>query len=304
MIFLGADLFLVKIWHIICYMPELPEVETIRLGLKKKLINKPIIKVHVAKVRLLRNTLPSFLRHLQGSSFIDISRIGKLLIFHLAGGQKYLLVHLKMTGQLIYQHGRELVSGGHNFPNTDVLPNKYSHIIFDFRDGSHLYFNDMRQFGYAQIVDGSAKDKIITAYGLEPLSKDFNPTNFRQLFKGRQTRLKSLLLNQGHVAGIGNIYADEICWRAKVLPQRRVNTLTKLEINNLYQACQYIIRKAIANGGTTFSNYRNAEGQRGGYSRYLKVYGKDKEPCPRCSVLLMKKVVAGRGTHFCVNCQK
>jgi len=140
-------------------MPELPEVETIRRGLSNKILNKKIVKVEVQKPRLLRNKLSYFKSITHGNSVVSIARIGKLLIFNLADNN-FLLIHLKMTGQLIYSFNDDIVAGGHNFPPLEKLPNKYSHIIFTFSDGSFLFFNDMRQFGYLQIVDDIGQKKL------------------------------------------------------------------------------------------------------------------------------------------------
>ena len=281
-------------------MPELPEVETIRRGLSNKILNKKIVKVEITKDNLVRNKLEDFLSVVNNNQVSKIDRIGKLLILHLKDG--YLLIHLKMTGQLIYVWKNELVAGGH-LQEIEELPNKYSHIIFNFVDGSKLFFNDMRQFGYLQLVTN--KEEIVKKYGIEPLTKDFTLENFKKVFKNRKGILKALLLNQNLLAGIGNIYADEIRFRAKVRPSRKVNTLNKKEVEELYKACQYIIKKAVEKKGTTFSDYKDTSGKAGNFVQYLKVYGRKDKRCLRCKKADIKKItVAGRGTHFCPNCQK
>jgi formamidopyrimidine-DNA glycosylase len=284
-------------------MPELPEVETIRQGLSKKVINKKITKVEVKKPNLVRNKQASFKALLNNNNILNIDRIGKLLIFVL-NNNSFLLIHLKMTGQLIYSSGKDLIAGGHNFPPVDNLPNKYSYIIFSFIDGSFLYFNDMRQFGYMEIVDENNLEKIKKKYGIEPGQKDFTLKNFRAIMKGRRGVLKAFLLNQQFIAGIGNIYADEICFRTKIKPNRTVDSLSDSEIKKLYQASQYIIKKAIDKKGTTFSDYRDASNKKGGFKKYLKVYGRQNQKCLVCKKVNIKKIkLAGRGTHFCPNCQ-
>lgn len=284
-------------------MPELPEVETIRRGLSKKILHQPIVSAKVTKKRMVLGSVASFVSTLKGKKIVDIDRVGKLLIFKLSKPNKYMLTHLKMTGQLIYQDKNNLIAGGHNFPKIESLPNKYSHIIIGFKGGGQLFFNDLRQFGYAQIVDTVTKDKIKAKFGIEPLSEEFNWLNFQKVFANKKTKLKALLLNQEHIAGIGNIYADEICWQAQILPWRDSHKLNKLEIRKLFLACQKIIKQAVAKGGTTFSDYRTAEGKQGGYRKYLKVYGRQKMACLRCQAIINKKKVNGRGTHYCVNCQ-
>lgn len=286
-------------------MPELPEVETIRQGLKKQILHKPISKIIVKKTNLVRDNLQDFQAILQDNAISQIDRIGKLLLLKLAKQEKYLAIHLKMTGQLIYSFKDKLIAGGHNLPIVDDLPNKFSHIIFDFKDGSKLFFNDMRQFGYLQLLDKKSRGQIIKKYGIEPLSKNFTLANFKKIFNNRTGILKALLLNQQIISGLGNIYVDEVCFRARVLPSRRVNTLSDIELKALWQACQYIIKKAISKKGTTFSDYRDSENKSGNYSQYLKVYGRQGQKCVRCKSTKIKKItLAGRGTHFCPNCQK
>ena len=215
-------------------MPELPEVETIRRGLSDKILNKKIINIEVRKPNLLRNKIIDFKTCLKQNSILSINRIGKLLIFNLADNN-YLLIHLKMTGQLIYSFKNGLVAGGHQETIADELPSKYSYIIFNFIDGSSLFFNDMRQFGYLQVVDSVGEQVSRAKFGIEPLTKNFTLKRFKGIMEHRRGVLKALLLNQQIIAGIGNIYADEICFRAKILPTRTVDSLADSEIKKLYQ---------------------------------------------------------------------
>lgn len=285
-------------------MPELPEVETIRRGLSKKILNKQIVNIEIKKPKLLRNKISEFKSIINKNSIISIDRIGKLLIFKLAD-DNFLLIHLKMTGQLIYLFKDDLVVGGHKYSILDSFPNKYSHITFSFADGSSLFFNDMRQFGYLQIVDSLGEQQTRSRFGIEPATKNFTLTRFKAIIKNRRGVLKALLLNQQLIAGIGNIYADEICFKAKVLPNRTIDSLSDNEIKKIYQACQFIIKKAILKKGTTFSDYRDADNQPGNFVKYLKVYGRQGEICLICKKNKIKKIrLTGRGTHFCPQCQK
>jgi formamidopyrimidine-DNA glycosylase len=210
-----------------------------------------------------------------------------------------------MTGQLIYLFKDDLVVGGHKYSLSDTFPNKYSYVIFTFIDGSALFFNDMRQFGYLHIVDKAGHEKARARFGPEAGAKDFTLKQFKAIIKAKRGVLKALLLNQQIIAGIGNIYADEICFRAKVLPTRAVDTLSELEIKKIYQACQYIINKAIDKKGTTFKDYRDTDNQPGNFVKYLKVYGRKDKQCLVCKQAKIKKIkLAGRGTHFCPHCQK
>ncbi len=286
-------------------MPELPEVETIRRGLLAKILHKNIASVEVRKKSLVKSQLNFFKKNLQHNKFIDIKRIGKLLIWQLSKGEHYLLVHLKMTGQLIYVVGDKIIAGGHNLPNLGKLPNKYSHIIIHFTDGSRLFFNDLRQFGYFKLHPKKHHQQIADQFGIEPLTPDFTLANFSKALGKRKTSIKAVLLNQKLIAGLGNIYVDEICFRSQVRPTRSVSSLSKIEIKKLYSACLYIIKQAIAHRGTTFSDYLDTDGKVGNYEKYLKVYGRAGEKCLRCHKGIIKKVkLAGRGTHYCQNCQK
>lgn len=287
-------------------MPELPEVETIRNDLEAKIVRKKITKVEVRQDKMVRGATAAFRKFLVGSSFLKIDRRGKLLIFDIAATDIYLLVHLKMTGQLVYKEGKRVTSGGHSWPLMDMkLPNKHTHIIITFADKSQLFFSDLRQFGFMQIVNQKQRDLIVARFGIEPLTRDFTSESFRKVFKNRRAPLKAVLLNQKLIAGIGNIYADEICFAAGVRPGRRVNTLTKSEIDRLYEAAEKIIRSAIKYRGTTFSDYVDGSGVSGNFVSRLKVYGRDGKICLRCRKYNIKKIKkAGRGTHYCPSCQK
>ncbi len=285
-------------------MPELPEVETIRLGLLRRMRGKRIRRVVVRKKKLITGSVAAFMRDLTGNEVVDITRRGKLLIFHLKQGG-YLLIHLKMTGQLIYEKGKQLVAGGHQWPPiSGGLPNKYTHVQFDFADDSHLYFNDQRQFGYLQIVDVKGLERALANYGMDPLTDDISWADFYDLLRGRKTSIKAALLNQKLVAGIGNIYADEILFVAGVRPGRRVSTLTSVELKKVYGQIPKILHKALKHGGTTFQDYRDADGSKGNFMRLLKVYGRTGEVCKRCKDgVIVKKHIAQRGTHYCPRCQ-
>jgi formamidopyrimidine-DNA glycosylase len=245
---------------------------------------------------------------LVGNNFSHIERRGKLLMFALKKTDKfaYLLVHLKMTGQLIFKQKNKLLVGGHNVSVKDLdLPNKFTRVIFYFADGSQLFFNDMRRFGYLKLVSKEEKEKIVkNNFGIEPLTTDYTLEAFTALFKKRKTNIKALLLNQKLISGIGNIYADEVCFCARVLPFRSVQSLTKLEIKKLFSCVEHVLKIAINNRGTTFSDYVDSEGNIGKHVDFLNVYGRNREKCKRCKHIILKKKHAGRGTHYCSSCQK
>ncbi len=286
-------------------MPELPEVETIRTGLKTHVLLKRVEKVLVGLPKIVRGNLTEFQEVIQGNQFTDIDRIGKLLIFKLDTTDYFLILHLKMTGQLIYPTHQEIVAGGHPFPEfTADLPNKFTHVTFVFADGSRLFFNDLRQFGYLQLVTPQQLLLLKTQYGLEPTMDDFTWNHFQELLGERTTILKSFLLNQKFISGLGNIYADESAFAAGVRPDRKIQTLTLTERKKLFTSIREIIMSAIEHKGTTFRNYADSEGKKGGYAALLQVYGRAGERCLRCGQADIQKMkLAGRGTHYCPHCQ-
>ena len=282
-------------------MPELPEVETVRTDLKKKVLHKRIKKV---KIRLPKIVSPkNFSATIQDSTFTDITRRGKLMVFHLGSGE-FMLVHLKMTGQLVYRDHGHITAGGHSQKGMGLdLPNKYSHVIFTFEDDSQLFFNDLRQFGYLKIVNQSKLDTILAKFGVEPLGPELTPEKWKKLLKNRRTNIKAFLLNQAVITGIGNIYADEVLFASRVLPTRTVDSLTTREKDAIYDNIKSILKKAVEYRGTTFNDYVDGDGKKGSFIQFLKVFHKNGQPCPVCGETIQKTRVAGRGTHFCEKCQ-
>ncbi len=287
-------------------MPELPEVETIRQDLRRKILNKPIDKVEIWFDKVVGGKRVETINFLTHSEFIEIERRGKLLMFRLKDRAGAVLLHLKMTGQLIYKVKEKVFAGGHSFSTMDTeLPNKHTQAAITFTDGSTLFFNDSRRFGYIKIVNDEELENVLEKYGIEPLRDDFTFDVFAVLIKKKKMNIKALLLNQAFVSGIGNIYADEICHAAHVAPSRRTSTLKPKEIRALYDETIRIIALAIEYRGTTFNNYVDSEGKTGNFSSILKVYEKEGETCPTCQKgPIQKSRVAGRGTHWCSVCQK
>lgn len=303
-------------------MPELPEVETIRRGLEKDILRKKIEKVRVFDKKAVKPDKKTFIKGLEGESFFNIDRIGKLLIFELSKKDHFMLVHLKMTGQLIYTDRSEIIIGGHETkPSSsgrveDVLikediikraggklPNKYTRFSLYFNDEEVLYFNDMRRFGYGRITDKPEVEKVKESFGIEPMTSAFTMDSLAKALKKRKKSIKATLLDQGIVSGLGNIYTDEALFLSKVDPRRRANSLTDKEINELRNNIEYIIGKAIEYKGTTFSDYSDARGNKGNFSELLKVYGRAGDKCKICGSKIKKIREAGRGTHFCPRCQ-
>jgi len=287
-------------------MPELPEVETIRRDLAARLLNQPITAVSLRSSQTAKNPAAFFKKSLVGKKFLEISRRGKLLIFKISPGS-FLLVHLKMTGQLIYVKQKIKIAGGHSLskPAEEKLPHKHTRLIIEFKNSGRLFFNDLRRFGYVKIVSAKELDKILQLnYGPEPLTKEFSLSSLEKILRGRKLKVKVLLLNQKLIAGLGNIYADESLWLARIHPERIASQIKPAEIKKLYQAINQVIKKALKYRGTTFNNYVDSSGQKGSFSNFLKVYGRQGEKCANCGHPIQKKKVAGRGTHYCPSCQK
>ena len=300
-------------------MPELPEVETIKNDLKQKILKKKIKKVDLRLKKIVKSSKRSFALDLEGNKFTNIKRRGKLLIFSvetrhcLVSTNKYLLIHLRMTGQLIYRKGKKITAGGHSDSSRDEalprlydeLPNKHTHIIFHFNDKSQLFFNDLRRFAVVKIVDKNELGKNTSNFGVEPLGKDFSLKLFKNIIESKNGNIKAFLLNQKYIAGIGNIYADEILFEAKILPNRKTDSLKKKEIKKIYQAIKKILKKAVKYRGTTFYSYTDARGQKGNFTKFLKVYKREGKKCLRCKKGIIQKIkIAGRRTRHCNKCQE
>ncbi|MFH0818848.1 MAG: bifunctional DNA-formamidopyrimidine glycosylase/DNA-(apurinic or apyrimidinic site) lyase [Patescibacteria group bacterium] len=291
-------------------MPELPEVETIKQDLRKQILRKKIKSVLIRKPKLIKSNKKEFVKVLLNSKFQEIDRIGKLMIFKIVETRhgvslqsQFLLIHLKMTGQLIYQDKKNIIAGGH-MNIKDQLPGKQTHIIFEFQDGTKLFFNDQRQFGYMKVVDTKELEKVKEKFGIEPLTPSFTWQNFNKILQNRKTSIKAVILNQKLIAGLGNIYADEALFLAGIRPDKKVNFLLLPEKKKLFSVINPLFKKAIKYRGTTFNNYVDSKGEKGNFSRVLKVFHRDGQKCCRCGALIKKSRVAGRGTHYCPFCQK
>lgn len=272
-------------------MPELPEVETTVRDLRPELVGRTIEKVKVHWTRTVAHpNARAFMRGMQGLSIREITRRGKHLVFRLDGPHgecKYLLVHLRMTGQFGFHPPQE-------------RRNKHHHVVFRLDDGRELRFHDFRKFGRMWLVDDP--DFVTGKLGPEPL--DMSKREFIERLRGRKGRIKPLLLNQEFIAGVGNIYADESLWYARLHPLREAATLTDHEAGELYNAIRRVFRKAIDAGGTSFdANYRRINGASGQFEEKLRVVGRAGEPCYRCGTPIVKTVVGQRGTYYCPNCQ-
>jgi formamidopyrimidine-DNA glycosylase len=288
-------------------MPELPEVETIRRALASRITGKKFQRIVVDVPKMIQPlSVPALQRRLRGKQVTALHRRAKLLLISLSDNQT-LAIHLKLSGQLIFQpKAGLLVIGGHPQPGgLDNLPNKFTHIIFHFTDGSVLYFNDQRKFGWARLLDIDQTARQIVDFGVDPLSSVFSLKHFTKVLRWYPNRaIKQTLLDQKLFAGIGNIYADESCFYAGVRPSRLVKSLTLAEIKKLHAGIPKILHQSITKGGTSFALYRQADGTKGSFLPFLNVYGRQGLPCKRCGTPIKKTLVAQRGTSFCPTCQK
>ena len=270
-------------------MPELPEVETIKCDLRPLLVGRAITGVKVGWEGCVdRPSVREFSRQIVGSCIEDVGRRGKFLVFTLSGGNT-LLVHLRMTGRLL------LVDAA--FPSE-------THARFSFRldNGEELRFVNVRKFGRLYLV--ADPEEVLGDLGPEPLEEDFELEDFCVLFDGRRGMIKPLLLNQRFLAGLGNIYVDEALFKAGLHPQSRADTLTAEQLNRLYDAIREVLRQAIADRGTSRSDYVRPDGSEGRHQNSLLVSGRAGEACPRCGTTIERLVVGGRGTYICPRCQE
>lgn len=288
-------------------MPELPEVETVRTGLQSFLPDKKIAAVHNDWPKSFPNAQSDVKQFLIGASIVEVKRRAKVLLIELST-QYTLVIHLKMTGQLVYRGDHERFGAGH--PNDSLvhdLPDKTTHVQLDFTDGSHLFFNDQRKFGWVRLmptVEVMNLDFFVKV-GPEPLSDDFTDTDFiHRLMRRKKSGIKVVLLDQTVIAGIGNIYADEGLWAAKIHPSTLVQDVPQAKLKKLYTEMRAVLQLAIEKGGSTDRNYVNAEGKKGSYMSFAKVFRREGKPCPRCGTTIIKIRVAGRGTHVCPTCQR
>ncbi|MFA5248212.1 MAG: bifunctional DNA-formamidopyrimidine glycosylase/DNA-(apurinic or apyrimidinic site) lyase, partial [Patescibacteria group bacterium] len=258
-------------------MPELPEVETIRRDLIKKIVGRKIKNIEVKDKKI--GEAKDFACFLVNKNFTDIERVGKLLAFRISSGS-FLLVHLKMTGQLVFEDKSGLIAGGHSTADNFLLY-KYTRFQITFFGDGNLFFNDLRRFGYVKIVSVKEWEAIKNSYGIEPLQKNFTLKNLKEALQGKRN-IKAVLLDQKNIAGIGNIYADEILFAAKIKPARPAFSLKKSEIEKIYKEARRIISLAIKYRGTTFSDYVDASGKKGNYSSFLLVYGRTGQECYIC----------------------
>lgn len=298
-------------------MPELPEVETVKIGLARLLPGKKISTVTFDTPKSFPNATADVENFLIDASIITVRRRAKVLIIDL-DTMYSLVVHLKMTGQMVYVGkssvsvrqlpvGEERFGAGH--PNDSLiaqLPDTSTRVIITFTDDSVLYFNDQRKFGWMRLMPTVEIQNIdfFKRVGPEPLESNFTADVFIQrLMRRKNSGIKAVLLDQSVLAGIGNIYADESLWAAQIHPESKVRAISRKSLHRLHTEIVRILQLAIEKGGSTDRTYVNAEGKKGSYISFAQVFRKEGTPCSRCGETIIKIRVAGRGTHLCPKCQ-
>ena len=287
-------------------MPELPEVETVRTGLAKLLPGRMVADVWHDWPKSFPNAPADVAKFLINAKIKDVRRRAKVLIIGFSSDHS-LVIHLKMTGQLVFEGSARFAAGHPNDSLIGKLPDKSTRVVIDFKDGSKLFFNDQRKFGWMRLLPTLELPEIdfLKKIGPEPLEDDFTVKDFiERLMTRRNSAVKAVLLDQTVIAGVGNIYGDESLFLAKIHPARRVGNISRTKLVALYNDLRQVLNAAIENGGSTDRNYVNAEGQKGSYINMAQVFRREGQPCPRCGTEIIKIRVAGRGTHLCPNCQK
>ena len=266
-------------------MPELPEVETIKRELEQVILGKKITEVCVHHPTVIREPSPDkFKKGLTGAVIKNILRRAKVLVLELSNG-KFLVIHLKMTGQLVYPGN-----------------GKKSRVSFRLSDGKILDFNDQRLFGELRLLDDWRSLPFIQGLGPEPF--DLGADEFKRMLGAKKTKIKPLLMDQTFISGIGNLYAAEALFRAKIHPERASSSLSEKEKEGLFKAIRDVLNEAIKSGGSSVDDYVRVSGAPGDYARHHKVYGREGEPCVICKTPVKRIALGGRGTYFCPRCQK
>ena len=272
-------------------MPEIAEVETVRRVLKKQILNKEIVDVRVFYPDMIESDLNEFKEELIGKSFNDILRKGKWLIFDLDG--YFLISHLRMEGKYFIKTSNEEIK-------------KHEHVIFIFKDNSSLRYHDTRKFGRMRLLKKEDMDKCIEIQkqGFEPGDKKLTGKYLLEKFKGKKQAIKTTLLDQTIISGLGNIYVDEVLFKSNINPLKKTNEITLDEANKICLTSKEIIKKAIDCGGTTIRSYTSSLGVKGNYQDYLCVHSRFNKECKVCKSIIKRIVVNGRSTDFCPKCQK
>lgn len=286
-------------------MPELPEVEVVKMGLESQVLGKVFQSIEVRMPKICVNPAAEVQDTLAGQAMTEVSRRAKYLLIHFE--THVILVHLRMTGQVMVQlPDAELKTLPFTYYRRDTdTVDKHVHVILNFEDGSRILYRDIRQFGRLEMLAKAhiAQHKALQKLGVEPLGENFTLSHLKTLLQSKR-QMKPLLLDQSKIAGLGNIYVDEALFQAGIKPRREARSLKAKEVKKLHEAIPQILRKAIAAGGTTLSDYMHVDGSKGKHQEELLVYGRTGQPCVTCGRELIRDIIAQRSTHYCGHCQK
>ena len=291
-------------------MPELPEVETIVRDLNKAILGRKIEDVWSDFKKMIKKPkdFEQFKKEIRGKKIQKVWRRGKNIIFDLSGGQN-LLIHQKLTGHLLL--GKWKLEKGEwqakiLGPLSEDPMNRFLHLMFWLNSGQMLALSDLRKFAKAELwnSDELKESEELKSLGPEPLAKDFTFEKFKECLKDKKGKVKQVLMDQTVIAGIGNIYSDEILWQAKIHPFKDVSKLSRSDLDRIYQAMREILPRAIELGGESISDFRRISGERGYFDKERKVYRREGEKCSRCGTVIKRIKLAGRSAHFCPYCQK
>ncbi|HQM15696.1 MAG TPA: bifunctional DNA-formamidopyrimidine glycosylase/DNA-(apurinic or apyrimidinic site) lyase [Candidatus Woesebacteria bacterium] len=281
-------------------MPELPEVETICTRLKPIIVGKTIAKIEVLREKSFHGEINRII----GQPVLDVVRRAKLIRVMLDHSLN-LVIHLKMTGQLIFQDDQVKIGGGH--PTADwihQLPSSHTRVVIHFRDNSKLFFNDLRVFGWIRIMSDSDVSQLFSVFGPDANSQELTANYLGLALQSRTISIKQAIMNNEIIAGVGNIYAVEALFMAGIHPLRQANSLTKNELVKLIESIRMVIQAGIDHQGTTFDGqYVAIDGLSGQHQHFLSVYGKKDGICPSCAGPISKIKIGGRGTYLCEKCQ-
>ena len=272
-------------------MPELPEVETVVRELREEICGDIISSVEIFRSNpITQGDLDAFQERLCGRELVDITRRAKYLIFHLEP-ERFLVAHLRMTGKFIV-----------SVPLPE--PTKYNRVWFNLKSGRLMIFDDIRCFGTLEVYDDLADSKSLQKLGIEPLSNAMTPDYFKKHLASSKREIKSVLLDQKVIAGLGNIYVSEILFRSRIHPQRSTGSIKKKEWPLIIKYTKSILEEAIKNNGTTISDFRRVDEKTGAFQQFLKVYDKKEQPCTECGTPIQRIVQQQRSTFFCPECQR
>jgi len=287
-------------------MPELPEVEATVRDLKKKVLGRTFIDVWTDFPKMIKKPkdFKDFVKEIKRRKIENIRRRGKNILIDLSGN-KTLLIHQKLTGHLLLGKWKKKNNKWQPPPGPlSEKVNTYIHLLFTFDDGQQLALSDLRKFAKSELFNKDELKKELSSLGPEPLDKSFTFENFTGALGRARGKIKQVLMDQTVIAGIGNIYSDEILWQAKVHPFKDVSILTEEELKKIYQAMKKILGKAIEVKGESISDFRRISGEKGGFDPSRKVYRREGEKCNRCGTIIKRVKLAGRSAHFCPQCQR